>query len=55
MIHITGGRLVSMESTKARDKGSGGDIDISNDVERQAIEGDYEGEEDKVCCQFEKI
>jgi hypothetical protein len=44
-----------MQGPEARYERAGCDVDISNDVKWQAIEGNNDDKENKICGQFEEI
>jgi len=44
-----------VQGSEASDERAGCDVDISDDVKRQAIEGDNDDEENKVCGQLKEI
>lgn len=55
LVHVSGRSLITMQGFETRYKGACGDVDVSNNVERESIEGDNDGEEEKIDCQFEEV
>ena len=45
LVHVSSRSLITMQSSEARYKGACGDVDVSDNVEREAIEHDNDGEE----------
>lgn len=42
-LHVARGRFKLVQVAHALDKGAGGDVDVTQDVERQAVEGENKG------------
>lgn len=55
LIHIPCCSLIPVESPKPRDEGPGGDINISDNVQWEAIESNDDYEENEICRQFEEV
>lgn len=55
LIHVFGCSLVAMKRSKTSHKGSGSDVDVSDEVQRQPIERDDDNEKDEVCCQLHEV
>lgn len=55
LIHITGSCLIAVECLQTRYEGTGSNIDIPNNIQRQSVEGDDDTEEDEVSRQFKEV
>lgn len=53
LVHITSRCLIAVECFQAGDEGPRRDIDISDDVQRQSVEGDYDTEKYEIGRQLE--
>ena len=47
--------MIADEGTETRDEGSGGQVDVANDVQWETIESEDDGEECQIRSEFEEV